>query len=1000
MAYHGHICGFYYIADEPNSNPYRAQVRKYLPQVDLSVHSTILASTSRTTLSQNFINPVSDKAIPELRYTFPLYDGVSVVGFTCTINKDRVIRGVVRERNEARKTYDQAVARGEAAGLLEQLPNASDVFTTTVGNVPSGAQIKVDITYLGELKHDAEGDGSIRFTIPTSIAPRYGEYPGDLVKGTNVSATQGIKIIVDAEMPAGSNISSVQSPSHPIAVTIGNTSAGALSAQAFSPHRASATLSLATAELGKDFVLQVVATDMGSPVAVLETHPTLVNHRAIMATLVPKFNLPSSRPEIVFVCDRSGSMGSGQRIPHLKAALQIFLKSLPLGVKFNICSFGSHHRLLFDKGSVAYDASSVEKAVKYVDGFAADHGGTEMYRPLEDVIQKRHKDMDLEVFLLTDGEVWNQENLIDLVNKSVQESKGAIRIFTLGIGDDVSHALIEGLARAGNGFSQTVMDNEKMNAKVLRMLKASLTPHITDYNLELKYQPDTDSDDTDTDFEIVEKVIDTLTIDTQDPPTEDKGSPHDPNKKTISLFDPTADPDADLEDASKDKTAGGRYAGVPPVSEPKLLQAPFTIPPLYPFSRTSVYLLLSPDCTQKNPKSLILRGSSACGPLELEIPITILPERTETIHQLAARKAIRELEDGRGWIFHAKDSGDGKLLKDKFPGRFSDMVEREAVRLGVKFQVGGKWCSFVAVEDHPSQAPGSEPRQEPTSYATAEDLLGHAPRLKKSKARHMFGGASAAIPSTGLLSLGSGVLHSRQMSAGFAARASTASSRGGGPSNTASPSQPSEHLPRPAPMMAVPIMASYKMGRARAADAVGEVTERKGLASRRPPGVGKTLYRRAGFARADESDEEWEGDEPSNDKMGFAMCDEMEAMPTPKAQPKDPFDAVVALQRFEGYWAWTDELFRALKVEGDMICLQAQMSSNQIILALGAELSTKSDKLATAIVLAWLETKMRDRKDEWEMMANKAYQWLEAAMPNGVTASYMSMVKDMVAGLG
>lgn len=26
------------------------------------------------------------------------------------------------------------------------------------------------------------------------------------------------------------------------------------------------------------------------------------------------------------------------------------------------------------------------------------------------------------------------------------------------------------------------------------------------------------------------------------------------------------------------------------------------------------------------------------------------------------------------------------------------MVEREAVRLGVEFQVGGKWCSFVAVE--------------------------------------------------------------------------------------------------------------------------------------------------------------------------------------------------------------------------------------------------------------------------------------------------------------
>jgi hypothetical protein len=607
MAYHGHICGFYYIADETTSNPYRDHVRKYLPQVDLAVRSTITSWTVRTTLTQIFVNPLSDKAIPELRYTFPLYDGASVVGFACTINKDRIIQGVVKERNDARKAFGQAIARGETASLLEQLPDASDVFTTTVGNIPSGAEIKVDITYLGELKHDAEVLG-IRYTLPTSIAPRYGDYPGELVKGTNVSTKEGIKITVDVEMPRDSDIKSVQSPSHPISVTIGNTSAGAESGAAMSLQKASATLSLGTAELGKDFVLHVVATDTGNPTAVLETHPTLPNHRAIMATLVPRFTIPSSRPEIVFVCDRSGSMDAGQRIRHLKVALQIFLKSLPVGVKFNICSFGSHHELLFDKGAVSYDATSVEKAMEYVDGFAADYGGTEMYRPLEDVIQKRHYDMDLEVFLLTDGEVSNHRNLINLVDKSVDESNGSIRVFTLGIGDDVSHALIEGLARAGNGFSQTVMDNEKMNSKVLRMLKAALTPHIGDYGLEIKYEADSKREEEDTGFEIVEKVIDGLTIDTRGFKLENEGT-QEGLRKTISLFDAAADPDAEMKDVSQDTTAGGRYSGVPPVPEPKLLQAPFIIPPLYPFNRTSVYLLLSPESVQRSPKSIVLRGT-------------------------------------------------------------------------------------------------------------------------------------------------------------------------------------------------------------------------------------------------------------------------------------------------------------------------------------------------------------------------------------------------------
>jgi hypothetical protein len=226
------------------------------------------------------------------------------------------------------------------------------------------------------------------------------------------------------------------------------------------------------------------------------------------------------------------------------------------------------------------------------------------------------------------------------------------------------------------------------------MLKASLMPHVKDYSLEVKYGSDVDSEARDIagdeDFEIVEKVTDALVI--KLPERGKKGIAEQP-KKPISLFDPTIDLDKETTEGSQDK-----YTAIPPVTEPKILQAPFVIPPLYPFSRTTVYLLLSPETTQKKPKAVVLRGTSAHGPLELEIPVTVLSEKGETVHQLAARKAVKELEEGRGWIYHAKDA-DGNLLKEKHQGRFSDMVEREAVNLGVRYQVGGKWCSFVAVEE-------------------------------------------------------------------------------------------------------------------------------------------------------------------------------------------------------------------------------------------------------------------------------------------------------------
>lgn len=45
------------------------------------------------------------------------------------------------------------------------------------------------------------------------------------------------------------------------------------------------------------------------------------------------------------------------------------------------------------------------------------------------------------------------------------------------------------------------------------MLKAALTPHITDYSLEVKYAEAQEKSDTDDDFEIIEKVTDSLRVD-------------------------------------------------------------------------------------------------------------------------------------------------------------------------------------------------------------------------------------------------------------------------------------------------------------------------------------------------------------------------------------------------------------------------------------------------------------------------------------------------------
>lgn len=683
---HNHICGLYF------NQGYK---RFYLPQVEVKSHTTINPVCFTTTLTQTFDNP-NNAALSQVRYTFPLYDGVAVNGYSISYG-DKVIRGVVQQKDQAKKTYQAAVDRGETAGLVESLP--AGVFGVTLGNVPAKASVVVDITYCGELKHDAAIDG-LRYTLPTSIAPRYGSYPGEVLKSN--ASSKGISITVDVDM-ASSAIRKVQSPSHPIAVSMGALSTSEEGNQApFAPSQASATLTKGSAELADDFVLQLLIDDISKPQAILETHPGHPNQRALMTTLVPKFALESAHPEIVFIADQSGSM-SGSKNAALVKALKVFLKSLPLGVRFNICAFGNDFKFLFPK-SEAYNEANLSTALAFVEIFQAKYGGTEILKPITAAFEQHLSDLPLEVMLLTDGEIWAEDDVFKYINEQVGEKKVDARVFALGIGRDVSHTLVEGVARAGNGFAQFVTQDEETDQKVMRMLKGALYAHTKDYEIEVHYDDrEEDKMSDEEDFEIVEKVNDCLRI--SDGPAERPGKADDKSagkaedesaaSKPISFFDASAD----FDRSTKADVPADRYAHLPAIDTPKLLQAPSTIPSLFPFNRTTLYLLLGPETTQKKVTSVTLRASSAQGPLELTIPVyTASSTDVPTIHQLAARKATQDFEEGRGWLQSATTSTGNSPVKTRFASRFDELVERECVRLGEKFQVAGKWTSFVAVE--------------------------------------------------------------------------------------------------------------------------------------------------------------------------------------------------------------------------------------------------------------------------------------------------------------
>ncbi|KAK5099637.1 hypothetical protein LTR24_001296 [Lithohypha guttulata] len=986
-----------------------SSLKRYLPQVELTSHTTILATTSRTVLHQTFVNPLNE-ALKEVSYTFPLYDGVSVAGFRCTI-AGRAIVGVVKERNQARADYQEAISKGQTAGLLEQNVDAADVFTTLIGNVPRGEKLQVEITYLGELKNDAETNGA-RFTIPTQIAPRYGAMSASTSTSTGLTASDGagMKITVDVSLEQGVSIRGIQSPSHPIAVTMGRTSTMTEDDDNFENNLRSSTLTLGSTELDKDFVVVVLAKGQDTPRALLETHPTFPNQRALMTTLVPKFNIPSGHPEIVFLVDRSGSIGGKMHL--VIEALKVFLKSLPVSVKFNICSFGSSYSFLFEK-SKTYDAISLQMALDHLNPstFSSNYGGTEMLQPVKAVLQLRYEDLPLEVMLLTDGEIWNQDALFSVVNEASTQNA---RFFTLGIGSSASSSLVEGIARAGRGFSQWVNDGERIDKRLVRMLKGALTPHIK-YRLEVKYAAPLDADEDD--FEIVEsfeKSMQLVTKEDPDSPTRTEAGHAKQEKKKISLFDTEA----------KDEPpnpAAGRYDHLPPIAIPNVLQVPHQLPALYPHSRSTVYLLLGPDGPNSVPISVTLRGTSDDGDLELEIPVQDVG-RGSTIHQLAAKKAMQDLEEGRGWLTEAHTTG-GRTVKSQHKGTWDLIVEREAVRLGITFQVGGKFCSFIAIDESEEdrdiltksplrqhqESPMLQEQQNKGQEVFSSRLYRQvAPQQRqlRSAAPHHFAshagqpllftpGGNPSGPGVGMIPQDTGGPTKRMMSSSNSARASaflfdlnSASTAqqaqmlqqsgggalfgnsAGGFGSVISPALPLKRVKRYHKRSAIPKtpaaapqmqMCSYNPEEKDddLIDYSDEEVGTKSIGFAQGFDFDTFLNRSAHNSSAISSDQ----------AVGIAKVNAL--------APLEKMQKLIDLQSFAGSWAMTQGLLAIISHDATIPFNSAADAER----AVGDQVASMShDVIATVLAITWLHFVMDEESDVWDMVVEKAKCWLEGKM--------------------
>ena len=444
-----------------------------VPLEHTEVRAQINGYTASVEVRQRFKNPF-DETI-EAEYIFPLPQDAAVNDFLMIVGERR-IRGIIREKEEAREIYERARQAGYVASLLEQVrPN---IFRQKVANIEPGNAIDVELHYFNALPYR---DGEFEFAFPLVVGPRFnppnstdpigavsrGQTPaGNSISYLAPDERSGHDVNITVELDAGMRIEGMQSLNHAARI------------QREGKSRALIELSPYDRIPNKDFVLRYRVASDAVKSEILVHREAEDGYFSMM--LVPPAsleNLQRAPVEFVFVVDCSGSMG-GWPMEKAKAAMSRALMQLREGDSFQVIRFSEQASALGSRPLEATEAN-VKRGLEYVDALQGG-GGTMMVEGIKAALDFPHDDERMRIVsFMTDGYIGNEAEIF----AAIAERLGPTRIFSFGVGNSVNRHLIEGMARMGKGAVAYIGLNDDLDA-VDEFYNVVRHPALTDIEIE------------------------------------------------------------------------------------------------------------------------------------------------------------------------------------------------------------------------------------------------------------------------------------------------------------------------------------------------------------------------------------------------------------------------------------------------------------------------------------------------------------------------------------
>ncbi|CAF0923046.1 unnamed protein product [Rotaria sordida] len=459
-----------------------------VPLKAFHIRAQLVDITAEIVLYQVYHN---SNSIPiEAKYVFPLDENSSVCGFEAHIN-NKIIKGVVKEKEQAKREYREAIEKGYGAYLMHQ--EQPEVFSVSVGNLPANCEVIIKITYVVELSIE---NNDIIFRLPAKVASWQSKQALEIKDQTILpsinleqdnSSMKSVEFSLKASIRMPYEITKLFSPTHRL--------------------RRKITDCLAMIELvdnillEKDFILSITLKSVNLPRMLNETfvlsdtntNNQLIdeNSQACMLTFYPKFemiNNSNEYVEIIFIIDVSNSM-DGKHIQQAKQLAHLFLTNMKTDDKnifFNIVTFGSDNDECFPISS-QNTKENIDKAKHFVLHSLDHRGNTDLFSVLRQYsLLPSSSKLGRQFILLSDGHINDLQSILILLEN--RSSMRYDRLFTCSIGETSNKHNLRQLSNGINGGGLiTVFDSNyrsRWKTKVLQILEHIHQPCVTNISID------------------------------------------------------------------------------------------------------------------------------------------------------------------------------------------------------------------------------------------------------------------------------------------------------------------------------------------------------------------------------------------------------------------------------------------------------------------------------------------------------------------------------------